>query len=446
MWEFHLREIKDLESLGRQFDIKVDAQEDVSILAEPVKAGKLNIPNSLVVHPMEGCDSDSQGGPGELTFRRYKRFASGGAGLIWFEAAAVVPEARANPRQLWINENSKDGFAELVKTTKRAAVESMGKDHKPVLVLQLTHSGRYSKPEGVLCPIAAQCNPYLYDPGISDDSTIVSDDYLDKLQDSFVEAAKLAFEVGFDAVDIKSCHGYLINELLASYNRQGKYGGSFENRTRFLLEVVGKIHNNLGNEAVVTTRLGVYDGIQYPYGWGVDESEYSKPDLTEPKKLIKLLQQRGINLINITLANPYYNPYISRPYNNQSDDGHEEHEHPLIGVNRFVTLTGEIQKSFPDIAIIGTGYSWLRTLFANVAAAKKTNGHITMAGMGRMAIAYPDFAKDIISNGKMNPEKVCVCCGACTQIMRNGGTTGCVVRDKEIYGTIFEKCQNKLTD
>ena len=345
MWEFHLREIKDLELLGAQCAVKIDAQEDVSILTEPVKAGKLNIPNSLAVHPMEGCDGDSQGRPGELAFRRYKRFASGGAGLIWFEATAVVQEGRANPRQLWINESNKDSFAELVKTARQAAVERMGKDHNPVLVLQLTHSGRYGKPKGASYPMIAQRNPYLDAPGISDDSAIVSDDYLDRLQYSFVEAAKLAFEVGFDAVDIKSCHGYLINELLASYNRQGKYGGSFENRTRFLLEVVDKIHN-LSEEAVVTARLGVYDGIQYPYGWGVDKSDYSKSDLTEPKKLVELLRQRGINLINITLANPYYNPHISRPFNKQSDNENEGQENPLIGVNRFINLTGEIQKSF----------------------------------------------------------------------------------------------------
>jgi 2,4-dienoyl-CoA reductase-like NADH-dependent reductase (Old Yellow Enzyme family) len=165
--------------------------------------------------------------------------------------------------------------------------------------------------------------------------------------------------------------------------------------------------------------------------------------LTEPKKLIELLQQCGIDLINITLANPYYNPHISRPFDKPVSIEYKKTEHPIIGVNRFVTLTGEIQKSFPDIAIIGTGYSWLRTLFANVAAANKANGFVTLAGAGRMAIAYPDFAKDIINKGKLDQEKVCVSCSACTKIMRNGGTTGCVIRDKEIYGPIFEKYRDK---
>ena len=450
MWEFQLRGIEDMERLSRRLNVSVKAIEDVSILAEPVQAGGLTIPNSLAVHPMEGCDGDSQGRPGKLTLRRYERFAAGGAGLIWAEATAVVPEGRANPRQLWIHEKNKDSFASMVRMMRQAAAGSMGADHKPVIVLQLTHSGRYSKPEAAPHPIIAQRDPYRDpmapqpkpDPNrksrIPDDWPLVTDDYLDKLQDAYVEAAKIAFEVGFDAVDVKSCHGYLINELFGCRSRKGKYGGSFENRTRFPLQVIEKIRQELGEDAVVAMRLGIYDAIPYPYGWAVDEKDYTKPDLTEPKKFIALLQQRGLGLMNVTIANPYYNPHVGRPFNETIVGGYEEPEHPLVGVDRLVNLAGEIQKQFPDIAMVGTGYSWLRTLFANVAAANKSNGLISLAGAGRMAFAYPDYAKDIITKGRMYPEKVCVSCSACTQIMRDAGMTGCVVRDNEVYGPIFE--------
>ena len=450
MWEFRLRNIEDLKRLSKRLGVNVQAIEDVSILTESVQVGELVIPNSLAVHPMEGCDGDFQGRPGKLTLRRYERFAAGGAGLIWAEATAVVPEGRANPRQLWLNEKNKDSFAAMVKMMRQAAVKSMGPGHQPVIVLQLTHSGRYSKPEGTANPIIAQRDPYRDplapqqkpDPNrksrIPDDWPLVTDDYLDKLQDAYVEAARIAFEVGFDAVDVKSCHGYLINELFGCRNRNGKYGGSFENRTRFPLEVIDKIHRELGEDAVVAMRLGIYDAIPYPYGWAVDEKDYTKPDLAEPKKLIGLLRQRGLRLINVTIANPYYNPHVGRPFNETIVGGYEEPEHPLAGVDRLVNLTGEIQKQFPDIAMVGTGYSWLRTLLANVAAANKTNGLTTLVGAGRMAFAYPDYAKDIIANGRMYPEKVCVSCSACTQIMRDAGMTGCVVRDNEVYGPIFE--------
>jgi len=456
MWEFELGNIDDLRRLSDRLGLDVAAQEDVSILAKAVEVNGLVIPNSLAVHPMEGCDGDSQGRPGSLAMRRYQRFAAGGAGLIWAEATAVVPEGRANPRQLWLHQGSKEAFAAMVKMMRQAAAESMSPRHRPVIVVQLTHSGRYSKPAGAAAPIIPQRDPYR-DPlvpqveptpnaksKIPEDWPIVADDYLDRLKERYVEAARLAYEVGFDAVDIKSCHGYLINELLACHNRQGKYGGSFENRTRFLLDVIEAIRKELGPSARMVTRLGVYDAIPYPYGWGVDKDDYRKPDLTEPIRLIGLLQQRGLGLINVTVANPYYNPHIGRPFNEPIVGGYPEPEHPLVGVKRLLDAAADIQTCFKDVAIVGTGYSWLRMLFANVAAAQKAKGLVTLAGAGRMAFAYPDFAKDIITKGRMFADKVCVGCSACTQIMRDGGMTGCAVRDNIVYGPIFRR--GRLSD
>ncbi len=450
MWKFRLGSIGDLKKLNEQLGLSVGAVDDVSILAEPVDVGGVVIPNSLAVHPMEGCDGDGQGNPSELTLRRYRRFAAGGAGLIWGEATAVVPEGRANPRQLWLHEGTKDSFAAMVQMMRSEAAGSMGAGQGPMLVLQLTHSGRYSKPKGVAEPIIGQRDPYR-DPlipqpapttdrpsRIADDWPLVTDEYLDQLVGAYVEAARLAFEVGFDAVDVKSCHGYLINELFACHNRKGKYGGSFENRTRLVLDVVDAIRHELGDDAGIVTRLGIYDAIPYPYGWGVDKNDYRKPDLTEPKRLIELLRQRGVKLINVTIANPYYNPHVGRPFNEAIVGGYDEPEHPLAGVQRLLTVTGEVQKQFSDVAMVGTGYSWLRTLFANVGAAQKAAGGATLVGAGRMAFAYPDFAKDIVTRGRMLAEKVCVGCSACTQIMRDGGRAGCVVRDNVVYGPIFE--------
>ena len=449
-WEFQLSSIEDLNDLNRRLGLDVQASAGVSILAQPVPFGGLTIPNSLSVHAMEGCDGDAQGRPSKLTVRRYERFGAGGAGLLWAEAIAIVPEARANPRQLWLHQGSKDAFAAMVKRARAKATEANGKGHRPVMVAQLTHSGRYSKPDGTARPIIGQRDPYRdclvpqwppHTEGKSklpDDYPLVTDEYLDQLQDAYVEAARIAFEIGFDAVDIKSCHGYLINELLACHNRPGKYGGSFENRTRLLVETVDRVRRELGENARVVTRLGIYDAIPYPYGWGVDQDDYTKPDLTEPKKLVGLLQQRGVELIDITIANPYYNPHVGRPFNEPIIGGYDEPEHPLTGVARLVNVTGEMQKAYPDVALVGTGYSWLRTLMANVGAANKAAGLVTIVGGGRMAFAYPDFARDIVNKGKMEPDKVCIGCSACTQIMRDAGRTGCVVRDNAVYGPIFK--------
>jgi 2,4-dienoyl-CoA reductase-like NADH-dependent reductase (Old Yellow Enzyme family) len=269
---------------------------------------------------------------------------------------------------------------------------------------------------------------------LPDEYPTVSDEYLDKLQEGYLEAAELAFDAGFDGVDIKACHGYLINELLASYQREGRYGGSFENRTRFLLEVIGKIKDRLGDEKVVTTRLGIYDGIPYPYGWGVDRQDYHKPDLAEPLKLVGLLEKRGVDMINISIANPYYNPHFNRPFTRQKQANEEISEHPLTGVERIIKLAGVVQRTYPDLTVIGSGYSWLGTLLPHVAAGAKEEGLATIIGAGRMAIAYPDFVRDIIQKGRLDADRICTTCGACSELMRADKPTGCVVRDGEVYG------------
>jgi 2,4-dienoyl-CoA reductase (NADPH2) len=451
MFEFDLETIEDLRKLAASLLLDMPMQEDVSILGEILKIGPLTAPNRLAVNPMEGADGDSRGEPGELTLRRYKRFAAGGCGIIWVEAIAVVPEGRANPRQLWLHDENKDAFANMIAEMRKAAQESMGSQHRPIIVAQLTHSGRYSKPQGVSHPIIPQRDPYRdamipqqlpitnAEAAIPDNWPIVTDGELDGLVEHYVKAAKLAFEVGFDAVDIKACHGYLISELLACYNRQGRYGGSFENRTRLLLAIIDAIKQNLGKDKTVVTRLGIYDAIPYPYGWGVADSNYAHIDLTEPKKLFGLLGRRNVPLINVTIGNPYYNPHCGRPYDKPIIGGYESPEHPLAGVERMIRLTGEMQKAFGQMVLVGPGYSWLRHLLPNVGAAVLKKGMAGIIGAGRMALAYPDFAKDILTSGKMYPDKVCIACSACSQIMRDGGTIGCVVRDNKVYGPIYKQ-------
>jgi 2,4-dienoyl-CoA reductase (NADPH2) len=445
-----LETVEDVDHLAQVYSVALPIDDNIGILAEPVKAGNLSSPNSLAVHPMEGADGDSQGRPSDLTVRRYERFAAGGWGLLWAEAIAVVPEGRANPRQLWLSDDSKGAFADMVAKARKAAEASMGTGHKPVIIAQLTHSGRYSKPQGVAKPVIPQRDPYRdalvpQQPPFKNTKTaipenwpLVSDAYLDDLVEYYVRAAKIAFEIGFDGVDIKSCHGYLLNEILACHNRPGKYGESFENRTRLLLSIIDAIHQQLGDDKPVVTRLGIYDAIPYPYGWAVDKDDYTKPDLTEPKKLFKLLQQRNVPMVNVTIANPYYNPHYGRPYNEPIAGAYKMPEHPIIGISRMVNLTGEMQKEFPGIALVGTGYSWLRGGMAYVGAGAKKQGMVTLVGGGRMAFAYPDFAKDLISGRKLDSNNMCIACSACTQIMRDGGTTGCVVRDNKVYGPIYK--------
>ncbi len=441
---FHIRTLDELKSELAGLGLTLPLSTDLSILGEPVAIGSRRAPNRFAVQPMEGFDAAPDGGPGELCFRRYRRYAAGGSGLIWFEATAVLEEARSNPNQLWIHAGNAARYRELVSATRQAAREACG--HDPVLVLQLTHSGRYSKPHGQPRPLIAHHSAVL-DPkhNLPADYPLVTDDYLDRLQDTYVAAARMAAEAGFDGVDLKSCHRYLISELLASFTREGRYGGSFENRARLLLETLARIKNEVP-ALFITTRMNAYDAIPHPFGFGVNREDYRKPDLTEPRELARRLQALGAPLLNISIGNPYYNPHYGRPFDFPIKGMACPDEHPLEAIARFVAITAEMQAAVPAMPVIASGYTWLRHLMPHLAAGVIRQGGASLVGQGRGVFAYPESVNDLLKTGAMDPAKCCITCSACTQIMRDGGQTGCVVRDSALYGPEYRKARQHALD
>ena len=409
--------------------------EDVSILSQELKVGSKTIHNRLACQAMEGCDGTPGGSPDELTIRRYDRFAKGGAGVIWFEATAVMPEARANPRQLYIHDGNLDDFKRQVERIKETAMKENG--YEPVVIMQATHSGRYSKPEGKPAPLIAYNNPiFEKDNPISADR-IVTDDYIDLVKEKLIYGAILAEKAGFDGVDIKACHRYLNSELLSAYNRPGKYGGSLENRTRLLREGIAGAMESCGKDFIVSSRMNVYDGFPQPYGFGVRNDGTIDFDPTEPIWLLKQLRDLGVELLNITMGNPYFNPHVNRPF---AMGGYTIEEHPLEGVARMLKGIATLKKEVPEIKIISSALSYLGVAAPNVVAAFVEQGGFDIGGFGRTIFAYPDFAKDILTKGEMDKNKICICCSKCTEIMRSpGGTPGCVIRDREIYLPLHQK-------
>jgi 2,4-dienoyl-CoA reductase (NADPH2) len=441
---FHLQTLDELKAELTRLGLSLPLSTDLSILGDSVALGSRKAPNRFAVQPMEGFDAAPDGGPGELSFRRYRRYAEGGSGLIWFEATAVLEEARSNPQQLWIHPGNMPRYRELVAATRKAARESCGQDI--VLVLQLTHSGRYSKPHGTPRPLIAHHSAVL-DPkhNLPADYPLVTDDYLDRLQDIYVDAAKMAAAAGFDGIDIKSCHRYLVSELLASFTREGRYGGSFENRTRLLLETLARIKREVP-EVFITTRMNAYDAIPHPFGFGVNREDYRIPDLTEPRELARKIEALGAPLLNVSIGNPYYNPHYGRPFDFPIKGLPCPEENPLEAIARFAGITRDMQAAVPNTAVIASGYTWLRHLMPIVAAGLVREGYAKFIGQGRGVFAYPDSVNDVLKSGRMEPGKCCITCSACTQIMRDGGQTGCVVRDSEIYGPEYRKARQHSLD
>jgi 2,4-dienoyl-CoA reductase (NADPH2) len=416
-----------------ELELPVPWDEDTGILLTPIPVGSTELPNRLAVHPMEGFDAGFDGIPGNTAFRRYRRYGSGGAGLIWFEATAVVAEGRSNPRQFYLHEGSVAAFERLARATRRAANESWGQRHNPLLVLQLTHSGRWSRPDGTPRQVIAHHSPDL-DPlsGIDGHHRPITDCELESLRERFVRAARLAAAAGFDGVDIKACHGYLCSELLASFTRTGRYGGSFENRSRFLLETLQHVRAEVP-DLIPTSRVSAYDGLRYPWGFGVSHDDTSKPDLTEPSALLGEIRAAGSPIANISIGVPYHSPYLGRPFDRAVPGDARAPEHPLVGVARLLEITRTLQRRQPDFPLVGTGYSWLRHWFPHVGAAVVRNGGAAVVGVGRMAFAYPDFVRDLTERGRLDSHKTCIACSGCTELMRGGDSTGCVMRDTEFY-------------
>jgi len=427
---FRFKNKEELIRKTRQLGFDLPYSEDISSLLTPVSIEDHIVSNRLVIQPMEGHDSSKDGSPSDLTRRRYLRYAEGGSGMIWFEAVAVSHEGRSNPRQLRLHQENIDNYEFLCRDIRKHALVH---NNNPMLVIQLTHSGRYSKPEGKPEPLVPQLNPLL-DKG---KPVLLTDDDLKRIQDQFIATTRLALLAGFDAVDLKACHGYLIHELLSSRNRKGSiYGGPEPfKRFRFLLETIDRIKAEVPG-IILTVRLNIYDAYEGGFGTGTVEKI---PDFKEPEMLIGELRLRGIRLLNITMGSPYFNPHIVRPFDNPLPGTPPPEEHPLIGVMRMINGTSKIQHKFPELQIVGSAYSYLRQYAPNVAASVIKNRDATFIGFGRNSFAYPSLPKDLMKNGFADPDKVCITCSGCTRLITNLHPGGCVIRDREIYGNELKK-------
>ena len=398
---------------------------------------------------MEGWDGTPDGRPSEYTRRRWKNFAISGAKLLWgCEAVAVRHDGRANPHQLLMTERTLDEYKYLFESLNRDHHQKFGNTDDLLIGLQLTHSGRFCKPNDQkrMEPQILYHHPLLNPKfGLAKDYPIMTDDYIDRLIDDFVHAAVLAQRAGYHFVDIKHCHGYLGHEFLSAKTRLGKYGGSFENRTRFLSSIVAGIKAEApGMEIGVRLsafdwvpfkkdedHMGVpekFDGDQYNYAFGGDRTGLAT-DLTETFQFLELLRQLNIQLVCITAGSPYYNPHIQRPALFPPSDGYQPPEDPLAGVARQLHVTAEIKKAFPDLAITGSAYSYLQEWLPNVGQYVLNNNMADFIGLGRMVLSYPEMPEDILNGHSMKRDKLCRTFSDCTTGPRNGMISGCFPLD-----------------
>jgi 2,4-dienoyl-CoA reductase-like NADH-dependent reductase (Old Yellow Enzyme family) len=442
-----------VESLGLSIpcDNEVESGSE-SPLAQPIAFDGKQIGNRFCIHPMEGWDGTLDGRPTDATIRRWKHFGASGAKLIWGgEAVAVSHEGRANPNQLLINQHTKSELALLRQTLVAAHLEACGSTDGLLVGLQLTHSGRFSRPNEKTKPEPRILyhHPFLdRRVGVDENYPVLRDDEIKGIIADFQSAARIACELGYEFVDVKHCHGYLGHEFLSAHTRDGDYGGSFENRTRFLREVTAGIRS-VAPGLHIGVRFSAFDvvpfvsdpngrgipesyqkALPYRWGFGVDREHPEEYDLDEPVRFLSLLRELGIKLVNISGGSPYYNPHVQRPAIYPPSDGYQPPEDPLVGVARQMEVTRFLKQSFPDLILVGTGYTYLQEFLPLVAQAAVRAGWVDSIGLGRMVLSYPQLPLDVIRGSVLQHKRICRTFSDCTTAPRNGLASGCYPLDE----------------
>jgi len=454
-----LRDASGLRARLAELGLELPCDDDVLGPARSPLAERLDLPdrgprlaNRFVIQPMEGWDGTRDGRPTELTRRRWRRFGDSGAAWIWGgEAVAVRADARANPNQLVLDETTASAIGSLRRDLV-AAARAVGAD--PWVGLQLTHSGRWSRPEpGRAAPRVAFRHPLLdARAGVADEGAVLSDAEVDDIVGGFARAARLAREEGFAFVDVKHCHGYLLHEFLAARVRPGAYGGeSLGDRLRLLRRLMAAVRDSAPGLAVVV-RLSAFDQVPhraraaghdgglgpgepepherpYRFGFGLSADAPGQIDLAEPIALARELVTLGVRSLNVTGGSPYYTPHIQRPAAFPPSDGYAPPEDPLVGVVRLLHAARDLKRAVPELAIVSSGWSYLQEFLPHVAQACLRAGWFDAVGLGRMALAYPDLPRDVLAGRAPARRRLCRTFSDCTTAPRNGLVSGCYPLD-----------------
>ena len=442
-----------LAELGLELPVEssILTADEASPLAAPLNVAGHSLGNRWCIHPMEGWDAHRDGTPSELTLRRWQNFGRSGAKLIWGgEAAAVQPDGRANPRQTLAVRQNRGGLERLLHTLRSAHQQAFGTLDGLLVGLQLTHSGRFSRPTNDrLQPRIAYHHPLLDQKfGIAPDDPepVWQDTDLELLIDQYELAAGVAREVGFQFVDIKACHGYLLHEFLSAHARPGPFGGDYDGRTRLLRTIIQRVRKAFP-DLLIGVRLSVYDSppferrtdgghpmafsdlLPYRYAFGVDADHPLQSDLTEPIRLLRQLQELGVAMVNISCGSPYYNPHLQRPAFYPPSDGYPPPEDPLMGVVRQVEAVRQCKLAVPELTLVGSGYSYLQDYLPHVAQGVVRSGWVDVVGLGRMVLSYPELPADVLSQGSLQRKRICRTFSDCTTAPRNGIVSGCFPLD-----------------
>jgi len=369
-------------------------------LFRELNMGQRRVSSRFVSQAMESNDAGPGGSVSDRAVDRYRKLAEGQWGIVVVEALSVDPSSLARVNQMILCRENLEGFKRLVREFKAAAPDSL-------LLFQITHSGRKAV-TGHSTPTA------LYEPAGEGEHLLTTGE-VEEIRRRFVEGVLLAEEAGADGVDFKMCHGYFGCEMLRPGNvRSDEWGGSFENRTRFLTTAVREIREKLKNPGfIMGSRLSVYEGIRG--GCGTAGPDELLEDLTETDRVISLMEELGMDYVNISAGIPGTTSEITRP----TPPSRYLYLHQMRYARRAKGLVRRMK-------VIGSAYSILKEEALDLGCENIRKGYTDLIGWGRQSFADPLFPARVGAGEKVN---YCTGCSGCSRLMVAQVNDGCVLYD-----------------
>ena len=342
-------------------------------------------------------------------------------------------DGRANPNQLALGPHAEADLVSLRTHLVEEHARATGRTDGLVVGLQLTHSGRYARPNpgGRWEPITAYAHPVL-DRRFPAGTPVrtFTDDELDALVDDFVRAAIVARAAGFDFVDVKHCHGYLGHELLSAWDRPGPYGGA-TGRTTFLRRIVEGIRRDAPGLAI-GVRVSAFDAVPFRK----DAARRRHAGSGHGVVPVRLRAARRSGRRARSRAGPRLPARARRPRHplgvasapaarttTRTSSARRSSRRPTATCRRRIrwsacarqiAAVGALKRDFPNLRLVGTGYSYLQEWLPHVGQAAVREGLTDFVGLGRMVLSYPALPADVLAGKPLTRGAICRTFSDCT--------------------------------
>lgn len=369
---------------------------NTSCCTNPIRINTLLIKNRIVFPAMCTKYAAPDGGVTERMLRYYEERAKGGAGLVTIEATSVDPTGNSFSRGLSIADDARlPGLTDLARRVKR---------HGARISIQLQHGGRAALPQfsGHAVPLVSAI------PGVTpyDNSVILSEEEIARLVECWGKAAIRAREAGFDAVEIHGAHGYLINQFMSPLTnlREDAYGGSFENRMRFPLEVLRAVRKQVGPDFPILFR------------YSMEEFMPGGIDMEQAVRIAKVMADNGVDMLNVSIGIGESVEYIIPPAS--VPDG--------WNADRAAAIKRAVGSRIP-VAVVGRICN--RKAAENIIASGKAD----LVAMGRALLADP-FLPAKLAEGRDDEILTCIGCNeGCTGMLNECRPISCALNPRTGY-------------